>query len=582
MTAHSPRLSWILAAGAPLLAVIVYGIAAIGRGIVDSDEALYVQAAHQMFASDDWVTPYVNGLRYLNKPPLLIWLIAGSFKLFGVSELAARLPGLAGIALSTWLVQRITGRIAGKYAALYSGLAFAFCAGTAIFTLEVMTDIVLVFFLTLAMYCFQSAKDDSFKSLLPIVGFFAALGGAMMTKSLLGFAIPMGAVCIYAVATRRIPAVPWKIIALGCSITGSIVVPWHIVAELRNPGFLKNVIINQQVLRFLGEMPVKDSLNVPLWLFWILLLAWLFPWTLFLPASIRRALSSAQSAGLRQIRILCLSWIAIVLAVLSVSDRLEHYAFPILPPLAILIGLSLVSEDPVVIRWVRRGFKAAAVLAGLLLIIGIVILSGGVGAAGSPTPGWEKPAAEVTSDYSLVIDLPEDILAQLLGWPLVATLFGLSAGFFLAFLLERSGKRLWSVISIAAAMSVFVISASKSLEICEPVLSSKAFGEKIAKTSRTDDIVVILGDFWTASSIAFYTPARIYIHGGEATSFHIAQKFPDAPKLKLTQEELTGLWRSDKGVFVLGEPEKIESLDLPESRTIFQSGGRVLLYNLAD
>ncbi|MEJ2110281.1 MAG: glycosyltransferase family 39 protein, partial [Acidobacteriota bacterium] len=490
-------------------------------------------------------------------------------------------PGIIGIAATTWLLQRITIRAAGYHAALYSGLAFAFCAGTAIFTLEVMTDIILVFFLTLAMYCLLLAFDDSFRSLAPVIGFFAAVGGAMMTKSLLGLAFPVGATILFAFAIRQRPSISIKKVALGCSLTGLIVIPWHIVAELRNPGFLENVIINQQVLRFVGQMPVKDSLNVPLGLFWLLLFAWIFPWTLFLPASVRLFLSKSQNSSLRRIRILCLSWITVVLLVLSFSGRLEHYAFPVLPPLAILAGLALASEDRLVSRWVSRGFKATAFIAGILFVIGIAILTLEIGAIGGSMLGWEKPAAEVTSDYSVMLELPAEILSQLLGWPLIATVFGLSGGFLIAFFLERSRKKVWAVISIVVGMSVFVISASKSLAICEPILSSRAFGEELAKSHQPDDAVVILGDFWTASSIAFYAPTRIYLHGGEARSFHIAQQFPDAPKLKLSRDELLELWQSDKRIFILGEPEKIENLKLEESYTVVKSGGRVLIRNSA-
>jgi 4-amino-4-deoxy-L-arabinose transferase-like glycosyltransferase len=569
----------ILAVVAPLSAAIIYIIAAVGRGIADSDEAIYVNAAQQMVQSGDWITPYVNGLRYLNKPPLLIWLVAASFKLFGVSEMAARLPGLAAIVTTTWLVQRITVRVAGQYAALCSGLAFAFCIGTAIFTLEVMTDIFLVFFLALAMYCFLLASENSFQSLPPVLIFFAAVGGAVMTKSLLGIAFPFGAAILYFLISRHFPRIPLKNIGLGCLLTGLITIPWHVVAEMRNPGFLENVIVNHQVLRFLGKMPGGNYMSVPLGLFWFLLLVWLFPWTLFLHAVIRYVRFSVQDDRLRKTRILCLSWAAVVLAVLTFSSRLEHYAFPLLPPLAILTGLTLASNQRAVNRWVRGGFTAMAVVAALLLIIGVVIYSGLLGAIGVPTLGWEMPAEQELTDYSLVLDLPTEILAQLLGWPLMVTIFGLSAGFFLAWYMHRSGRRVLAVLSIAAAMAVFVLSASRSLEICEPVLSSKAFGEAIARQSQPGDSAVILGDFWTARSIAFYAPIRLYIHGGSASAFQVAQQFPDAPKLKLTRDEIMELWQSNQGVFVIGEPEKVKNLDLPNWTTVMHSGGRVLVSN---
>lgn len=220
-----------------------------------------------------------------------------------------------------------------------------------------------------------------------------------------------------------------------------------------------------------------------------------------------------------------------------------------------------------------------AVVAGLLLILGIVILSGVIGAAGGPTLGWKMPVDKELTDYSLVLNLPSEILAQLLGWPLISTVLGLSAGFFLAWFMHRSGRRVLAILAIAAAMAVFVFSASLSIKICGPVLSSKAFGKEIAEQCRPGDSVVILGDFWTASSIPFYAPARVYIFGGRAAAFQVARQFADAPKLELTQEDLMELWRSKHRVFVIGEPEKVASLDLPGLRTMMHSGGRVLVSN---
>ena len=146
-----------------------------------------------------------------------------------------------------------------------------------------------------------------------------------------------------------------------------------------------------------------------------------------------------------------------------------------------------------------RTMPATTRLIGLAGLCGFVWTASG--AAGSPTLGWKMPVDKELTDYSLVLDLPAEILAQLLGWPLISTVFGLSAGFFLAWFMERSGRRVLAILAIGAAMAVFVFSASRSITICGPVLSSKAFGKEIAEHYRPGDSVVILGDFWTARSI---------------------------------------------------------------------------------
>jgi hypothetical protein len=75
-----------------LLAAIVYVSSTAGRAVIDYDEGYYAQAAKRMFESGDWVTPYANGVRFLEKPPLMYWMTALSFRTFGLSEFALRLP----------------------------------------------------------------------------------------------------------------------------------------------------------------------------------------------------------------------------------------------------------------------------------------------------------------------------------------------------------------------------------------------------------------------------------------------------------------------------------------------------------
>ena len=75
-----------------LLAGIIYLSSTTGRAVIDYDEGYYAQAARHMVESGDWVTPYANGVRFLEKPPLLYWITAASFKIFGIHEFSLRLP----------------------------------------------------------------------------------------------------------------------------------------------------------------------------------------------------------------------------------------------------------------------------------------------------------------------------------------------------------------------------------------------------------------------------------------------------------------------------------------------------------
>jgi 4-amino-4-deoxy-L-arabinose transferase-like glycosyltransferase len=305
------------------------------------------------------------------------------------------------------------------------------------------------------------------------------------------------------------------------------------------------------------------------------------PWTFFLPAALRVPDHAVDGGRPRRTILLCFCWAGLVMAFFTVSDRLEHYAFPILPAMAIPIGMSLWSGGSAAERWVKRGFLAAGIAGLLVLIAGGVIYAGAdrlLGGASS-SADWSRPPAEDLTDYSTVLALPREIVNRLLGWPLASAIGGLSAGLILGFFLNRSARRKWAVASLAAAMAVFVIAASRSIRICEPVVSSKAFGEQLARIHQPGDRVVIIGDYWTANSINFYAPVRLYIHEGQAHSFRVAQQFTDAPKLSLSREELIEFWQSGRRVFVLGELRKLDGLPLPGRHLVLESGGRALWSN---
>jgi len=70
-----------------LLTIVVYVGSTTNRAVTDYDEGFYAQAARNMVVSGNWITPYANGVRFLEKPPLLYWVTAASFKLFGINEL---------------------------------------------------------------------------------------------------------------------------------------------------------------------------------------------------------------------------------------------------------------------------------------------------------------------------------------------------------------------------------------------------------------------------------------------------------------------------------------------------------------
>ncbi len=197
--------AWLLPA---LLAAIIYLPSAAGRAVIDYDEGHYVQAARHMVLTGDWVTPYVNGVRFLEKPPLMYWLAAASFQVFGITEFALRLPTALGVVALVWIVSRMGRRAAGDRGAIIAGCCTAFSAGTYLFTRETIPDIWLVLFIALAMHAFQEWYSDPARPRRWGLLFYAATAGAVMTKSLVGLAFPVGIAAVFFLLMREWP--PWR------------------------------------------------------------------------------------------------------------------------------------------------------------------------------------------------------------------------------------------------------------------------------------------------------------------------------------------------------------------------------------
>ncbi|MEJ2108686.1 MAG: glycosyltransferase family 39 protein [Acidobacteriota bacterium] len=557
-----------------ILAAAVYLISSAGRGVTDYDEAYYVQPALHMVESGDWVTPYANGVRFLEKPPLLYWVTAASFKIFGIHEFALRLPTALAVIALVWIVMLILRSLGDGSAVMIGGLSVAFSAGTYLFTRETLHDIWLVLFLTLAVYAFIKWHLKLLHPLRPALLFYGAMAGGFLCKSLVGVAFPLGIVVLFFLLSRECPRWNTLHVVPGVLFFLLLAVPWHWLAAVRNAGFLHYFFIEEQFLRFLGmrELPVLWSL--PLWLFWVLVPLWFFPWTVFLPA----AVSANRKQEDRKRRILVrisVAWVVVILGFFSLSTRLEHYAFPALPALSIFVAAGI--QRGTKSRAVLWGFRVLVVTGMLALLFGIVAgiwIAAGPGFDYGPSGASDRIAE---TDFSIMIEMPREIVESLYK-PAAVTIVAMSVGFGIALWFERRRRRLDAFIAIAMVMVVVCGMIHWSMYLCEDLISSKKFGIAIGREARPGDRVVVIGDYETANSLNFYEPLNVQVVEGRAYALIPGMDFPDSPKILLTLDEFQSAWQSEERVFVLAPESWIAFLNL-EGRELAQVLDRVVLCN---
>ncbi len=365
--------------------------------LMDDVDAVQAQIARNMLTSGDWVTARLDGIPYLEKAPLIYWLIAESYKHFGVTDWAARIPIVVAAIALAWLTAAFGMWAFGARAGFYAGLCVATCFGLFLFTRILIPDVMLTASIALSLWAFLRAIDETERRTRWWAFVMAAsLGTSLLFKSLVGVVFPVATALIYLAATRQLlNAHVWKALrpwsALGIILL--IAAPWHILAAVRNPplfeftmrsapgeyhGFLWFYFINEQLLRFLNMRYPRDYDTVPRLYFWLFHSLWLFPWSVYLPAVTRLSYRPQDRAG--KTRLLSLCWIGCVLVFFTFSTTQEYYSMPIYPALALLLGSAMAMRS----NWIRYGTR---VLCGIFVLAAAAVLTLFVLSWNLPTPG---------------------------------------------------------------------------------------------------------------------------------------------------------------------------------------------------
>jgi 4-amino-4-deoxy-L-arabinose transferase-like glycosyltransferase len=359
------RLAWILLILATLYICYFRNLGAIG--LVGPDEPRYAWIARAMVETGDWVTPRLYGQPWFEKPVLYYWGAALSFKLFGVSEAAARLPSAVAALLATLALAWLAGRIYGAETARWLLLLLPTTVGMIGFSHAAATDMPFAAMLTIAMVCaafiLKLVRDENTSLLarrpwlaLLLLGFF--LGLAVLAKGPAAIVLSGGAVLFWAIFTGR-----WRD-AFRClhllAIAGFCLtaLPWYFLCAHRNPEFFRIFIIEHNFKRYLT--PEFQHIQ-PFWFYVPVILVAFMPWTLALLWSVefgfrreRQALRFSPAA------VLLLTWSAFCLVFFSISkSKLPGYILPAVPPIGLLLVRScihLAPQNSRPFRWIRFGF----------------------------------------------------------------------------------------------------------------------------------------------------------------------------------------------------------------------------------
>src|SRR3954447_20789968 len=224
---------WLLPGVALVAAAIYLGCIISPPSLLDDVDAVQAQISRNMLASGDWVSARLDGVLYLEKAPLIYWLIACSYKVFGAYDWAARIPvALACVALG-WLTAAFGVWAFGRRAGLYAGLCVSTSIGLFLFTRILIPDVMITFTIGLSMWGFLRAIDpEEARPRLWAFLMAASMGVGLLLKSLIGIVFPIGAGLLYLALTRQLLSrTIWARLRpfSGILIILAIAAPWHIL-----------------------------------------------------------------------------------------------------------------------------------------------------------------------------------------------------------------------------------------------------------------------------------------------------------------------------------------------------------------
>lgn len=325
------------------LFLVVYILLLGTHPLTIPSEARYAEIPREILASNEWIVPHLNGMRYFEKTPLGYWLEAGAMWIFGENLFANRLPTALAAGFSAWWVFLLIRRFGKTTQPIIS--AFIYLTFFQVFLLGItnVLDGMLTAFLTAALgsffIAFQAKDKKEQRKYLFLLGIFCGL--AFLIKGFLAFVVPFIVIVTFMIWEKRTKDIlSWSILPILAVLL--VCAPWGIAIHFKESDFWHYFFWVEHINRFMGEDNAQHK--EPIWYFIPVLLAGAFPWTFLIPSAFYNLKEKLFSEPLYRFSLL---WFVLPFVFFSLSNgKLAPYILPCYAPLAILLSEGLANHSP--------------------------------------------------------------------------------------------------------------------------------------------------------------------------------------------------------------------------------------------
>jgi 4-amino-4-deoxy-L-arabinose transferase-like glycosyltransferase len=568
------------------VAVVASGLFLIGLGrtpFLDPPEGFHAAVAEGVRTTGDGISLRINGVRYFDKPPLLYWLMAASFQLEGVTPFAARLPSAIAAVGVAALTAHLGILLGGPRLGLLAGLMVSANLGVFLYARLVKPDLPFILCIVLAYAGFVLTYRGAGRWALAL--FYAALGLATLAKDILGALGPCVVIALFFWWSRERPIAPW-VPWWGPLLTAAIAVPWYLLVEHRNGGFLWYTIVDNHLLNFTRQRAFPDE-DVPLasYEFVAVTAAAFLPWALAAPWAVVRALRRPWPDATARLWALLALWVVVVVGFFTVSPfKLPHYGLPAFPALALLVAR--VWDES--IEAAPHAMRPRTLLVPVVVMFVLAAAAATVAAAGMLSMPAEALSSvdvttrNVTTRGGTGIAVPLDRYHEIL--PRCALVFGLGA-VGTAIAMWRRAPGLGVGVALAT-MVAFLPVAADGMTTFARIRSAETVIDALSRRVGGDDVVAHEGPLENTGSLLLRVRDRVRVVDGLQSNLAFGATFPDARELFWDAPRLKAAWSGGRRVFLVSgvEPGRSVVRGLPHDQVhmIARGGGRWLYSNLGD
>jgi 4-amino-4-deoxy-L-arabinose transferase-like glycosyltransferase len=478
-------------------------------GLWEPDEARYAEIAREMLVLRDFIVPHLNYVAYVEKPPLLYWLTALSFRTFGIDEFAARMVPATSALIGVLATFIFADRVMGRRRAVMATAILATAPLYALMAQVLTTDMLLSALTTIAILAFYLHYEEGGRWCWIA---YVAMALATLTKGPVGVALPALTMLVFLWwegtlkgSLRRFHAIAGAILVLA------IVAPWFIAISIREPGFLDFYFVGEHIRRVFDS---SFSHGEPAYFYIPVVIAGLLPWSLLVPFLTWRRMTPKPAR-----RYCVIAALVIIGAFSASSGKLIPYVIPAFPLLAVLLADGIVAcAWPDQSRPLRSPDSRILMESGPLLgLLGAAIIFAALEAASFRTP------------YLILLQPELFAIGGILVFGGAMTTIAFSAR------LTGAGLSL-IVITLAGALCA----STWARLAAEPLRSYASLSRAVADRAPN---ATIISYHRYAQGLPFYTRRRVIVVGPLSELRFGAERAPDANDYFFTSDsDLLRLW----------------------------------------